>query len=157
MASSNDHSKPYHTVHSRMERVPCRSKLNNLSHGLEFHWFHGREQFTSSDNFSDRVLPRSSFDWYIFIWHNNQDKCAYQVNLSLLVSAILYWVRLLVSRTATHIENQRTNQIAKSKPNGLLRWGNSRWRLNTSIKFEFFNFGNISIKTGWRECIVCRT
>ena len=26
-----------------------------------------------------------------------------------------------------------------------------RWRLNTSIKFGFLNFGNISIKIGWRE------
>ena len=65
-----------------------------------------------------KILPPSSFDWHISIWHNDQDhKCSYQ-------STILYWGRFLVSHTAAHIENRRTNQIAKRKQNGLLHWGN---------------------------------
>jgi len=43
--------------------------------------------------------------------------------------------------------------IAKTKRNRQRR-GNSRWSLNISIIYEFFNFGNISIISEWREYIL---
>ena len=87
-----------------------------------------------------KILPPSSFDWHISIWHNDQDhKCSYQ-------STILYWGRLLVSHTAAHIENRRTNQIAKMKRNELLRWENSEVEAKYINQIWISHFYNISIK-----------
>ena len=75
-----------------------------------------------------------------------------QVNLSLLVYVILYWGRLLVSGTvATHWKSTNQSNCKEEAEHVICVGETPRWRLNTSIKFGFLNFGNISIKIGWRE------
>ena len=97
--------------------------------------------------FIQLILPPSSFDWYISIWHNDQDhKCAYHVNLSLLISTIFF-------RATPHFRhhNQHWKPMDQSNCQEEAKQVIALGKINTSIKFKFLNFNNIFIKTGWRE------